>query len=51
MPVFASVLGEPVEQIDLETRHKMVQTVKYIYGKNPALINGDEMLIACVREQ
>jgi hypothetical protein len=51
IPVFATVLGEPTEQLDLETRHKLIQTVKFIHSKNPALINGNETLMVCVRGQ
>lgn len=49
IPVFASVLSDPVEQLDSESRAKIISTVKFIAEKNPALINGNETLMNCVR--
>ena len=51
LPVFESVLGEPAEQLDIETRHKLTETVKFIHSKNPALISGSETLMRCVNGQ
>ncbi|RDW75125.1 hypothetical protein BP6252_06267 [Coleophoma cylindrospora] len=44
MPIFASVLGEPAEQLDLETRTKMVEMVKAIASKHPELVKPHELL-------
>ncbi|KFY28297.1 hypothetical protein V493_02999 [Pseudogymnoascus sp. VKM F-4281 (FW-2241)] len=46
VPVFAAVLGEPKEQLDEETRAKLVDTVKYIAKQQPALIQGHAVLAA-----
>ncbi|KFX85975.1 hypothetical protein V490_09290 [Pseudogymnoascus sp. VKM F-3557] len=46
VPVFAAVLGEPKEQLDEETRAKLVETVKYIAKQQPALIQGHAVLAA-----
>lgn len=46
VPVFAAVLGEPKEQLDDETRGKLVETVKYIAKRQPALIQGHAVLAA-----
>ena len=51
IPVFSTILGEPLEQLDPETRHKLIQTVKFIHSKNPTLINGNEVLMGCVQGQ
>jgi hypothetical protein len=48
LPVFNSVLGDPLEQLDLETRQKLIQTVKFIQSKNASLLNGHEVLQSCV---
>ncbi|KAH8684674.1 armadillo-type protein [Tricladium varicosporioides] len=48
IPVFASVLDEPSEQLDVETRDKVITIVKFIYGKNASLIQGSEVLMKCV---
>lgn len=44
MPIFASVLGEPAEQLDLETRTKMVEMVKAVASKHPELVKPHESL-------
>ncbi|KAH8601139.1 armadillo-type protein [Bisporella sp. PMI_857] len=49
VPVFASVLGEPVEQLDVDTRAKLVETVKFIASKNASLISGNETLVNAIR--
>ncbi|KAF4630480.1 hypothetical protein G7Y89_g7655 [Cudoniella acicularis] len=48
IPVFASVLDDPVEQLDLETRNRIIAVVKFIHGKNPSLIQGSQILMNCV---
>jgi hypothetical protein len=48
LPIFTAVLGEPVEQLDLPTRAKVIATVKFIAEKNPSLIQGNETLMRCV---
>ncbi|TVY85321.1 putative importin subunit beta-4 [Lachnellula suecica] len=47
--VFASVLDDPVEQLDLPTRAKLVSTVKFIHGKNASLVSGNTVLMACIK--
>jgi len=47
--IFASVLSDPIEQLDIGTREKIINTVKFIAEKNPGLINGNETLMNCVR--
>jgi len=49
IPVFSEVLSDPPEQLDPETRVKVVNTVKFIASKNPSLINGHETLVNCVK--
>jgi hypothetical protein len=51
IPVFSTVLSEPLEQLDLDTRHKVIQTVKFIHSKNPSLITGNEVLMGCLQGQ
>lgn len=46
--VFASVLDEPAEQLDAETRNKVIAVVKFIHGKNASLIQGSEVLMKCI---
>jgi hypothetical protein len=43
------VLGEPAEQLDDETRQKVIATVKFIASKNSALVNGNEVLMNALR--
>jgi len=45
IPVFSAVLGEPAEQLDAETRTKVIDTVKFIASKNQSLVSGDETLM------
>ena len=47
--VLASVLGEPAEQLDAETRAKVIDTIKFIASKNPSLINGNETLVNAIK--
>jgi hypothetical protein len=49
IPVFASVLSEPADQLDDETRSEVISTVKFIASKNASLIRGNEVLMAAVR--
>ena len=49
IPIFASVLDDPMEQLQIDTRAKIVATVKFIHEKNPSLISGNETLMNCVR--
>lgn len=49
LPVFATVLGDPAEQLEDETRQKVIATVKFIASKNAALINGNEVLMNVLR--
>lgn len=44
IPIFASILGEPSEQLENDTRSKVVEVVKFIHGKNASLINGNPVL-------
>jgi len=46
LPIFASVLSPPEEQLEPETRHTVVQLVKFIAGKNADLIKGNDVLVA-----
>ncbi|KAL3422058.1 karyopherin-like protein [Phlyctema vagabunda] len=45
IPIFASVMGEPAEQLDMETRKKMIHIVKLIAQKQPDMIKGHEQLV------
>ncbi|CZS96092.1 related to protein carrier KAP123 [Rhynchosporium graminicola] len=49
VPVFEAVLGEPAEQLEDETRAKVIATVKFIAEKNASLIQGHPALLAAVR--
>lgn len=49
IPVFASVLSDPVEQLDAETRAKVVETIKFIASKNSSLISGNETLMNAIK--
>jgi hypothetical protein len=44
IPIFASVLGEPAEQLEPETRSRIVAVVKFIHGKDASLIQGNQVL-------
>ncbi|EKD15226.1 uncharacterized protein L3040_001596 [Drepanopeziza brunnea f. sp. 'multigermtubi'] len=48
IPVFAAVLGEPTEQLDIATRTKVIATVKFIASKNPSAIQGNPVLANCL---
>lgn len=48
LPVFAAVLDEPTEQLDPETRNRIVAVVKFIHGKDASLIQGNEVLMKCI---
>jgi importin-4 len=45
MPVFAQVLSPPEEQLDDETREKIIETVRYLAKERPGLVQGNEVLI------
>lgn len=45
MPIFATVLGDPIEQLDLETRKKMIEMVKFIAEKQPDLVRDHQQLV------
>jgi ABC-type cobalamin/Fe3+-siderophores transport system ATPase subunit len=47
--VFASVLDEPVEQLDLPTRAKLINTVKFIHSKNASLVSGNQILMQAIK--
>jgi hypothetical protein len=49
IPIFATVLSDPAEQLDDETRHKVIATVKFIASKNRALVDGHEVLLNYLR--
>jgi len=49
LPVFATVLGDPAEQLEDETRQKVIATVKFIASKNAALVNRNEVLVNVLR--
>lgn len=49
VPIFASVLSPPAEQLDDETRAKVISVVKFIGEKNAALIQGNETLMNILR--
>lgn len=49
IPVFASVLSEPAEQLDDPTRAMVIRTVKFIAEKNASLIQGNETLMNILR--
>ncbi len=46
IPVFAHVLGEPKEQLEDDTRAKLVEAVKYLGKQNPAAFQGFEGLLS-----
>lgn len=49
MPIFASILSPPEEQLDDETREKVKETVRYLAKQNPSLVEGSEVLSAVAR--
>jgi hypothetical protein len=44
IPVFAHVLGEPKEQLEDETRAKLIEAVRYLAKQQPALLQGQDAL-------
>ncbi|KAG9234716.1 armadillo-type protein [Amylocarpus encephaloides] len=48
VPVFASVLDEPSEQLDPETRSRIVAVIKFIHGKSASLIQDNKVLRGCL---
>ena len=49
IPAFAKVLGEPEDQLDVETRLKVIEMVKYLAKQQPSLMEGHETLMKAVR--
>ncbi len=49
IPIFAAVLDDPAEQLDIPTRAKVIATVKFIAEKNPSLIQDNQILVNCLR--
>ena len=47
--IFASVLDEPAEQLDLPTRAKLIGVVKFIHDKNASLVSGSPVLMSCIK--
>ncbi|KAI9834068.1 MAG: hypothetical protein M1819_003353 [Sarea resinae] len=47
--VFAQVLSPPEEQLSDEVRAQLIELVKYVHSKQPALVEGNEALMAAVR--
>ncbi|RKF60104.1 putative importin subunit beta-4 [Erysiphe neolycopersici] len=50
IPVFASVLGDPYNQLELPTRGKIIASIKFIAEKEPALIHSNENLFKVLQE-
>jgi hypothetical protein len=44
IPIFASVLGEPAEQLEPQTRNRIVAVVKFVHGKDASLIQSNPVL-------
>ncbi|EHK99024.1 putative importin subunit beta-4 [Glarea lozoyensis 74030] len=44
IPVFAAVVGEPAEQLEPDTRSRIVAVVKFIHAKDASLIQGNQVL-------
>jgi hypothetical protein len=49
IPVFVHVLGDPDDQLNDETREKVIETVKFVAGKQPGLAKDNESLIGILR--
>lgn len=49
IPIFAAILSDPVAQLDIDTRAKVINVVKFIGEKSPAILQGNEVLLNCVR--
>lgn len=50
VPVLGQVLSPPKEQLDDETRAKVKETINHLARKQPALFQGNEALMAAMRE-
>ncbi|KAI1001068.1 putative importin subunit beta-4 [Podosphaera aphanis] len=50
IPVFSSVLGEPKDQLESSSRHKIIDTLKFIASTNPSLLEGNETLLMALNE-
>lgn len=46
VPIIASVLSPPEEQVNTETRQKLVQLVQFLYNEDQNLIRGYDNLVA-----
>lgn len=46
IPVFSQVLGAPEDQLDAETRARLVEVVKYLGKQQPSLIQAHQNLLA-----
>lgn len=49
LPVFAAVLSEPTEQLEDETRAKVIATVKFIAEKNPSAVQSNPALMKALQ--
>jgi len=49
LPIFTAILSDPAEQLDVDTRHRVVSTVKFIAERSPDLIHGNEVLSNSIR--
>jgi hypothetical protein len=47
--VFAQVLGSSDEQLETETREKIIDTVNYLAKQQPSLVQGHEILMNVAR--
>ncbi|KHJ30657.1 putative karyopherin-like protein [Erysiphe necator] len=50
IPIFASVLGEPYNQLESPTRSKIIASIKFIAEKDPTLVHGNENLVKVLQE-
>ncbi|KAL7271101.1 hypothetical protein RUND412_006167 [Rhizina undulata] len=46
VPIFASVLSPPEEQLNPETRAQMTELIQFLYGNQPSVLQGYDNLIA-----
>jgi hypothetical protein len=46
VPIIASVLSPPDEQVNPETRQKLVQLVQFLYNEDQNLIRGYDNLVS-----
>ena len=51
VPILAHVMSPPEEQLQDETRHQLVQLVKFIYEKQASLIQPYQSLMAAMQEE